>query len=51
MKHLKGKWNISDFLTKPLPKDKFEQFLPYIVVEVDAALEPPKRHTVVLQKL
>ena len=36
---------------KPLPKDKFEQFLPYIVVEVDANLEPVPRHTVVLQKL
>jgi hypothetical protein len=51
MQHLKGRWNISDFFTKPLPKDKFEQFLPYIVVEVDANLEPVPRHTVVLQKL
>jgi hypothetical protein len=51
MKHLPGRWNISDFFTKPLPRDKFEQFLPYIVVEVDADLEPPKRHTVVLQQL
>jgi hypothetical protein len=51
MQHLKGRWNISDFFTKPLPKDKFEQFLPYIVVEVDANLEPPQRQTIVLQKL
>ena len=52
MKHLKGKWNISDFFTKPLPKDKFEQFLPYIVVETDdASIQTPKRHTVVMHKI
>ena len=29
IRHIKGKWNISNFFTKPLPKDKFEQFSPY----------------------
>jgi hypothetical protein len=51
MRHLKGRWNISDFFTKPLPRDKFEQFLPYIVVEMDSALAQPKISTVVLHKL
>jgi hypothetical protein len=51
MKHLPGRWNISDFFTKPLPRDKFEQFVPYIIVEMDPALEQPKRSTVVLHKL
>jgi hypothetical protein len=34
MKHLAGRWNISDFFTKSLPKEKFQQFQPYIIVEV-----------------
>jgi hypothetical protein len=52
MKHIQGKWNISDFFTKPLPKDKFEQFLPFIVVETDdATVQTPKRHTVVMHKI
>jgi hypothetical protein len=52
MKHIKGKWNISDFFTKPLPRDKFEQFLPYIVVETDdTTIPPPQRHTVVMHKI
>jgi hypothetical protein len=51
MRHLKGRWNISDFFTKPLPRDKFEQFVPYIVVEVDPAIAQPKISTVVLHKL
>ena len=51
MRHLSGRWNISDFFTKPLPRDKFEQFLPYIVVEVDTNHESPKRQTVVLNKM
>ena len=51
MRHLKGRWNISDFFTKPLPRDKFDQFLPYIVVEVDTPINQPKISTVVLHKL
>ena len=51
MKHLPGRWNISDFFTKPLPRDKFEQFVPYIVVEIDPAHVQPKTSTVVLHKL
>jgi hypothetical protein len=50
IKHLPGRWNISDFFTKPLPKDKFEQFTPYIVVEVDANTQKSTTRTVVLQK-
>ena len=52
MQHLRGRWNISDFFTKPLPRDKFEQFLPYIIVEVaDDNLETSKRQTIVLQQI
>ena len=50
MRHLPGRWNISDFFTKPLPKEKFEQFLPFIVVEVDANAQKSTTRTVVLQK-
>jgi hypothetical protein len=32
VKHLAGRWNISDFSTKSLPKDKFEHFQTYVVV-------------------
>jgi hypothetical protein len=51
MQHLAGRWNISDFFTKPLPREKFEQFLPYIIVEADADPTPPQRNTVVLHKI
>ena len=50
MQHLKGRWNISDFFTKPLPRDKFEQFLPFIIVEVDANMQYEKSTTVLLQQ-
>jgi hypothetical protein len=50
IKHLPGCWNISDFFTKALPKDKFAQFAPYIIVEIDDEIATPKRHTVVLEK-
>ena len=50
MKHLQGRWNISDFFTKALPKEKFEQFTPYIIVQVDEDIATPKRHTVTLDK-
>ena len=35
VRHLAGKWNISDFFTKSLQKDKFKQFYYYIVVNLD----------------
>jgi hypothetical protein len=50
IQHLKGCWNISDFFTKPLPKDKFDQFLPFIVVKVDARDPQASTNTVVLPK-
>jgi hypothetical protein len=52
VRHLAGRWNISDFFTKSLPKDKFEQFYQYVVMNQD--MEPPtrlqKRTTVTLVK-
>jgi hypothetical protein len=52
VKHLAGKWNISDFFTKSLPREKFEQFYAWIVVNQDS--EPPitkhKRTTVTMAK-
>jgi hypothetical protein len=50
IKHLPGCWNISDFFTKALPKEKFSQFTPYIIVEVDDETATPKRNTIVLEK-
>jgi hypothetical protein len=50
MKHLQGRWNISDFFTNALPKEKFEQFVPYIIVETDDDTATPKRQTIVLEK-
>jgi hypothetical protein len=50
VKHLQGRWNISDFFTKPLPKDKFEQFVPFIVVEVDPNVQKSPTRTVVMNK-
>jgi hypothetical protein len=50
IKHLQGRWNISDFFTKPLPTEKFNQFKPYIIVEMDAQDAKPITKTVILQK-
>jgi hypothetical protein len=50
MKHLAGRWNISDFFTKPLPKEKFDQFTPYLVVQLDENVPSPKRNTVKMTK-
>ena len=50
IKHLMGRWNISDFFTKSLPKDKFEQFTPFIIVQIDPDGEKSKRQTVVMEK-
>jgi hypothetical protein len=33
--HVRGLWNIADFFTKPLPKQKFYQFYPYLSVNMD----------------
>jgi hypothetical protein len=35
VKHLPGYWNISDFFTKSLPRDKFVQFYCSIGVNLD----------------
>ena len=35
VQHLARKFNISDFFTKSLPKDKFNQFYEYVVVNLD----------------
>ncbi len=50
MKHLKGKYNIADFFTKPLPKEKFEQFTPYIIVQAEKKHDKNVRRTVVLNR-
>ena len=50
IKHLAGRFNISDFFTKPLPKEKFEQFKPYLVVTIDENVQRPKRHTITMDK-
>jgi hypothetical protein len=50
VRHLAGRWNISDFFTKPLPREKFEQFTPYIIVPVDTDVHKLKTRTVVLPK-
>ena len=41
VKHLAGRWNISDFFTKCLPREKFQQFYEYITVNL--GLEPQTR--------
>jgi hypothetical protein len=43
VKHLAGRWNISDFFTKSLPKDKYDQFHPYVVVNLDNEQPVPKQ--------
>jgi hypothetical protein len=51
IKHLQGRYNISDFFTKPLPTDKFYQFLLFLIVVIDANFTTPKRQTVVMSKM
>ena len=41
VKHLAGRWNIADFFTKSLPREKFSQFAPYVVINLDK--EPPSK--------
>ena len=52
MQHLKGRWNISDFFTKPLPKDKFEQFYAFLAINLDleSSVSRPKRITITMVK-
>jgi hypothetical protein len=52
VKHLAGKWNISDFFTKSLPREKFEQFYAWIVVNQDfePSITKQKRTTVTMAK-
>jgi hypothetical protein len=41
VQHLAGRWNISDFFTKSLPRENFQQFYNYLVVDTNN--EPPTR--------
>ena len=52
MKHLAGRWNISDFFTKSLPKENFQQFQPCIIVEVkeNTPIRQRQRQTVRMDK-
>jgi hypothetical protein len=50
IRHITGHWNISDFFTKSLPKDKFQQFQPYIIVEVEENIPNLNRQTVRMDK-
>jgi hypothetical protein len=53
VKHIPGYWNIADHFTKALPKQKFQQFLHFLVVNMDT--EPNetklKSKTVTLPKV
>ena len=44
--HITGVWNIAAHFTKPLPKSKFYQFLPYIIVNMDNETPEPKQRSV-----
>jgi hypothetical protein len=35
VQHIPGSWNIADHFTKPLPKNKFYQFIPLLCVNMD----------------
>jgi hypothetical protein len=35
--HIPGVWNIADFFTKPLPRDKFYQFYYYLAINMYTA--------------
>jgi hypothetical protein len=51
--HIPGQWNIADHFTKPLPKGKFYQFLPYLAVNMDNEPQPtgPKAATITIPKI
>jgi hypothetical protein len=40
--HIPGIWNVADFFTKALPKQKFYQFVPYLVINLDNEDPEPK---------
>jgi hypothetical protein len=40
--HIPGMWNLSDHFTKPLPKQKFYQFLKFIAINLDSEKPLPK---------
>ena len=42
VQHLAGRWNIADFFTKSLPREKFEQFYVYLTVNLDFELTVPR---------
>jgi hypothetical protein len=52
VQHLAGRWNIADFFTKSLPKDKFEQFYAYLAINLDRepSVNRPKRVTITMVK-
>jgi hypothetical protein len=52
VQHLAGRWNIADFFTKSLPKDKFEQFYAYLAINLDRepSVSRPKRVTITMVK-
>jgi hypothetical protein len=41
--HLAGRWNIADFFTKSLPREKFSQFATYVVINLDEEPQSKKR--------
>ena len=43
VEHIPGCWNIADHFTKPLPKTKFYQFFPYIVINMDEEPKEPEQ--------
>ncbi len=51
VKHLAGRWNIADFFTKSLPKENFDQFHPYVIVNLDTQphVQKQKRTTVMVK--
>ena len=53
VEHIPGQWNIADHFTKPLPKGKFYQFLPYLTVNMDNESQPtrPKASTITIPKI
>jgi hypothetical protein len=52
VQHIAGRWNISDFFTKSLPREKFVQYYPYLVVnlELEASVPSTKRTTITMAK-
>jgi hypothetical protein len=35
VQHLAGRWNIAEFFTKSLPREKFSQFARYVVINLN----------------